>query len=64
MHVQGHVGINTEKPEEALTVHGNVRVTGRILAPSDKRAKEVISQVAKHVIMLCHVTGKSCDIVI
>jgi hypothetical protein len=41
----GRVGINTEKPDEALSVHGNVRVTGRVFAPSDQRAKEVIGKV-------------------
>ena len=26
--LQGRVGINTDKPEEALSVNGNIRVTG------------------------------------
>lgn len=42
---QGNVGIKTENAEEALTVHGNVRVTGHIMQPSDKRAKEEFEEV-------------------
>ncbi|XP_077994143.1 myelin regulatory factor-like isoform X1 [Glandiceps talaboti] len=38
----GRVGINTDRPEEALAVHGDVRVTGNILHPSDLRVKENI----------------------
>jgi hypothetical protein len=38
----GQVGINTDAPREALTVHGNVQVTGAVLQPSDKRLKEQI----------------------
>ncbi|XP_041472387.1 myelin regulatory factor-like isoform X1 [Lytechinus variegatus] len=36
----GKVGINTERPDEALVVHGNLKVTGHVMQPSDKRAKE------------------------
>ena len=39
------MGINTDRPDEALSVHGNIRVTGRVLTPSDQRAKEVIGKV-------------------
>ncbi|XP_066148831.1 myelin regulatory factor-like protein isoform X1 [Euwallacea fornicatus] len=35
----GKVGINTDRPDETLVVHGNVKVTGQILHPSDSRAK-------------------------
>ncbi|XP_071038360.1 myelin regulatory factor-like protein isoform X2 [Parasteatoda tepidariorum] len=35
----GRVGINTDRPEESLVVHGNIKVTGHILQPSDIRAK-------------------------
>ncbi|XP_064480288.1 myelin regulatory factor-like protein isoform X2 [Ornithodoros turicata] len=35
----GRVGINTEKPDESLVVHGNVKLTGHIVQPSDQRAK-------------------------
>ena len=42
---QGRVGINTDRPEEALTVHGNVKVTGHIMNPSDRRAKTDIKEV-------------------
>ncbi|XP_003385638.1 PREDICTED: myelin regulatory factor-like [Amphimedon queenslandica] len=42
---QGKVGINTESPDEALTVVGNVQVTGQILQPSDARLKTDITQI-------------------
>ena len=35
----GNVGINTKSPHEALSVHGNVQVTGSVLQPSDGRLK-------------------------
>ncbi|XP_071830692.1 myelin regulatory factor-like isoform X2 [Apostichopus japonicus] len=41
----GNVGIKTENAEEALTVHGNIRVTGHIMQPSDKRAKEAFEEL-------------------
>ncbi|XP_078586542.1 uncharacterized protein LOC144868316 isoform X2 [Branchiostoma floridae x Branchiostoma japonicum] len=41
---QGRVGINTERPDEALVVHGNVKVSGHIMQPSDMRAKENIKE--------------------
>jgi hypothetical protein len=41
----GRVGINTDKPEEALSVNGNIRVTGRIEHPSDMRVKTNIQLV-------------------
>ena len=42
---QGRVGINTDKPEEALSVNGNIRVTGCIEHPSDMRIKTDILPV-------------------
>ncbi|KAK3779932.1 hypothetical protein RRG08_054185 [Elysia crispata] len=42
---RGRVGINTERPDEALTVHGNLRVTGMLTQPSDMRAKEKIQEI-------------------
>ncbi|XP_066276187.1 myelin regulatory factor-like [Branchiostoma lanceolatum] len=39
---QGRVGVNTDRPDEALVVHGNVKVSGHIMQPSDMRAKENI----------------------
>eukprot|EP00057_Strongylocentrotus_purpuratus_P020599 XP_011675073.1 PREDICTED: myelin regulatory factor-like protein isoform X1 [Strongylocentrotus purpuratus] len=36
----GKVGINTERPDEALVVYGNLKVTGHVMQPSDKRAKK------------------------
>lgn len=41
----GRVGINTDHPEDSLVVHGNIRVTGRLVQPSDCRAKEAIQEV-------------------
>ncbi|XP_061181397.1 myelin regulatory factor-like isoform X2 [Saccostrea echinata] len=41
----GRVGVNTEHPEEALTVHGNMRLTGHLLQPSDLRAKEDLKEL-------------------
>lgn len=42
----GRVGINTEAPDEALVVCGNMKVTGTIMHPSDSRAKENIQEVS------------------
>uniref|UniRef100_A0A069DX84 Putative myelin protein regulatory n=1 Tax=Panstrongylus megistus TaxID=65343 RepID=A0A069DX84_9HEMI len=41
----GRVGINTERPGEALVVHGNIKLTGHIVQPSDIRAKAYIQEV-------------------
>lgn len=41
----GKVGINTAAPEEALSVVGNVKLTGVVLQPSDIRVKENIEPV-------------------
>ncbi|XP_033610855.1 myelin regulatory factor isoform X3 [Cryptotermes secundus] len=40
----GRVGINTDRPDEALVIHGNLKVTGHIVQPSDRRAKENIQE--------------------
>ena len=37
--------MNTDKPEEALSVYGNLKVTGRLVHPSDIRVKESIEEV-------------------
>lgn len=42
----GRVGINTEAPDEALVVCGNMKVMGTIMHPSDSRAKENIQEVS------------------
>lgn len=42
---QGNVGINTDNADEALTVHGNIHVTGRVVAPSDVRVKKDLREV-------------------
>ena len=40
------MGINTDCTDEALTVHGNVRVTGKLTTPSDLRAKTDLHEVS------------------
>lgn len=47
----GKVGINTDKPDEALTIVGNAKLTGVMLQPSDIRVKENIEPVCCHVII-------------
>ena len=39
------MGINTDRPEESLSVHGNLKVTGHLVHPSDKRVKKDITEV-------------------
>lgn len=41
----GRVGINTDAPDEALVVCGNVKVMGTIMHPSDSRAKQNVQEV-------------------
>ncbi|XP_054094573.2 myelin regulatory factor-like protein isoform X3 [Callithrix jacchus] len=41
----GRVGINTNVPDEALVVCGNMKVMGTIMHPSDSRAKQNIQEV-------------------
>ncbi|KAJ6654140.1 hypothetical protein lerEdw1_007408 [Lerista edwardsae] len=41
----GRVGINTDRPDEALVVHGNVKVMGSLMHPSDIRVKNDIQEV-------------------
>ncbi|XP_046841087.1 myelin regulatory factor-like [Xenia sp. Carnegie-2017] len=40
----GYVGINTDKPDQPLTVNGNIKSTGVWLTPSDVRLTEGIFQ--------------------
>ncbi|KAL4127446.1 hypothetical protein QTP88_011617 [Uroleucon formosanum] len=40
----GKVGINTDRPDESLVVHGNVKLTGHIIQPSDIRIKQHIQK--------------------
>ncbi|XP_051911014.1 myelin regulatory factor-like protein isoform X2 [Hippocampus zosterae] len=40
----GRVGINTDAPDEALVVCGNATVMGRVMQPSDRRAKRNIRE--------------------
>lgn len=39
------VGINTDRPDESLVVHGNLKVSGHIVHPSDSRAKKEIGEL-------------------
>jgi len=41
----GRVGVNTDRPDEALVVHGNLKLTGHLVQPSDLRAKEAVSEM-------------------
>ncbi|XP_015208225.2 myelin regulatory factor-like protein isoform X1 [Lepisosteus oculatus] len=41
----GRVGINTDSPDEALVVCGNMKVMGTVMHPSDRRAKQNIQEV-------------------
>ena len=41
----GRVGINTDRPDAPLVVHGDVKVTGQIVQPSDLRAKSGITEL-------------------
>lgn len=43
------MGINTDKPDEALSVHGNLQITGQILHASDRRIKRNIRKVRGNV---------------
>ena len=51
----GRVGINTDHPEEALTIHGNIKLTGHLMQPSDIRAKENLEEVWRLTQYCCHV---------
>uniref|UniRef100_A0A8D0DUY2 Myelin regulatory factor like n=1 Tax=Salvator merianae TaxID=96440 RepID=A0A8D0DUY2_SALMN len=44
----GRVGINTDAPDEALVVCGNMKVMGAVMHPSDSRAKQNIQDVDTH----------------
>lgn len=48
----GRVGINTDTPDEALVVCGNMKVMGTVMHPSDIRVKENVQEVS-----LGHATG-------
>lgn len=39
------VGINTDRPDESLVVHGNLKISGHIVQPSDSRAKKEIGEL-------------------
>ena len=41
----GRVAVNTEQGSEALTVHGNIQLSGQVMQPSDLRIKRVLKEV-------------------
>ncbi|XP_059149701.1 myelin regulatory factor-like [Physella acuta] len=41
----GRVGVNTDHPDENLTVHGNMRLTGHLTQPSDMRVKKNVQEI-------------------
>lgn len=41
----GRVGINMDRPDESLVVHGNIKISGHLVQPSDSRAKQEISEL-------------------
>ncbi|CAH1787339.1 unnamed protein product [Owenia fusiformis] len=41
----GRVGINTDRPDEALVVNGNLKVQGVVIQPSDQRVKTDIREI-------------------
>ena len=43
--LSGRVAINTEQGSEALTVHGNIQLSGQVMQPSDVRIKRVLKEV-------------------
>ncbi|XP_077290061.1 uncharacterized protein LOC143913889 isoform X2 [Arctopsyche grandis] len=40
----GRVGVNTDRPDETCVIHGNLKITGHIVQPSDARAKQDIEE--------------------
>ena len=56
----GRVGINTDRPDEALVVHGNLKVMGSLVHPSDIRAKENVQEV-RMCLCLCVFPLYQCD---
>nr|XP_026483514.1 uncharacterized protein LOC113391683 isoform X2 [Vanessa tameamea] len=45
VHYNGRVGINTDRPDEACVINGNLKVMGHIVHPSDARAKHNIEEL-------------------
>ena len=43
--ITGRVAVNTEQGSEALTVHGNIQLSGQVMQPSDLRIKRVLKEV-------------------
>lgn len=56
----GRVGVNTDRPDEALVVHGNLKVMGSLVHPSDIRAKENVQEVRMRLVFPCVSLWASC----
>lgn len=56
----GRVGVNTDRPDEALVVHGNLKVMGSVVHPSDIRAKENVQEVRTRLVFPCVSLWASC----
>lgn len=56
----GRVGINTDAPDEALVVCGNMKVMGTIMHPSDSRAKQNVQEVSAGPAWDTSATGVRC----
>lgn len=42
---QGRIGINTDMPDESLVINGNLKLSGHIIQPSDRRVKNNIQEL-------------------
>ncbi|CAO1397331.1 unnamed protein product [Diamesa tonsa] len=42
---QGRIGINTDMPDESLVINGNLKLSGHIIQPSDRRVKNNIEEL-------------------
>ena len=49
------MGINTDRPDEPLTIHGNIKLTGHIIQPSDARVKTDIHEVGISLLLWIYV---------
>lgn len=42
---QGNIGINHDQPDESLVINGNLKLSGHIIQPSDRRIKNNIQEL-------------------
>lgn len=42
---QGRIGINIDHPDESLVINGNLKLSGHIIQPSDRRVKNNIQEI-------------------